>query len=190
MNQTNANTYAVAAARPSAGLLMWLARQFEKLNFGLGQLSAVLVVVITLLLSYDVVMRFVFNVSADWVLDATQLVQAALAFLGASYVLKTGGHVSMNMVTEFLSNEWRRRFAIVASIVTMLGSAWMAFLSWNLFARSFAIRESAYGIDIPLYPWKILVSVCFVLLAIQALAMLIENVLAAPEEFHEIAGEL
>lgn len=189
MTETIANTNNVASARPVAALL-WLSRQFEKLNFGLGQISAALVVVIGLLLSYDVIMRFVFNISTDWVLDVTQLVQSALAFLGASYVLKTGGHVSMNMITEYLSNEWRRRLAIVASFITMLGSAWMAFLSWNLFARSFAIKEAAYGIDIPLYPWKILVSVCFVLLAIQALAMLIEHILAAPEEFHEIAGEL
>lgn len=181
---------AVAARRPGVALMIWLARQLDRLNFGLGRLSALLVVVIALLLIYEVFMRFVVNNPADWVLDITQLVQAALAFVAASYVLKTGGHVSMNMVTEYLNVEWRRRFAIAASLITLLGSAWMAYLSWNLFVRSFAIREAAYGIDIPLYPWKILVSLCFALMAIQALAMFIDNLLSAPEEFQEIGGEL
>jgi len=185
-------TAAEAPMAPSPGraILLGIARRLDQLNFLLGRLSALVIVVILLLLSYDVIMRYVFRRPADWVLDVTQLAQATLAFVSASYVLKVGGHVNMNMVTEYLSNQWRRRFAIAASLITVLGSAWMAILSWSLFSRSLRIREAAYGIDIPLYPWKLLVSFCFALLAIQAFAMLIENILAGPEKFEELAGEL
>ncbi len=161
----------------------------QKLTDYLGRASAGFIVIIAILLMYEVFMRYVINKPADWVLDITQLTQAAFAFCAASYVLKIGGHVGMNLVTEFVGKETRRWLAIICNSITTLGCAWMVFLTWGLFEKSYKIREACYGVDLPIYPWKILVPFCFLMLSLQCLALLIDNILARPEDFAEVKGE-
>jgi TRAP-type C4-dicarboxylate transport system permease small subunit len=95
----------------------------------------------------------------------------------------------MNLLTEFVNNKWRRRLSIAANLITLLGSGWMSYLSWGLFAKSYRIKEATYGLDLPLYPWKFLVMLCFLLMGLQCLVMLIENILAPPDEFGKEKGE-
>ena len=166
-----------------------LCNLINKITDYLGRLGALLIFILAVLLGYDVIMRYVFNNPTSWVLDITQLIQAAVAFLIAGYVLKIGGHVNMNLLTEFVNNKWRRRLSIAANLITLLGSGWMSYLSWGLFAKSYRIKEATYGLDLPLYPWKFLVMLCFLLMGLQCLVMLIENILAPPDEFGKEKGE-
>ncbi len=149
----------------------------------MGGVSCGLIVLISVLLLYEVFMRYVINKPADWVLDVTQLTQATLAFLSISYVLKVGGHTNMNLLTEFVGSRGRRWLSIFSNLVTLSASLWMAFLSWNLFTKSYKIKEAAYGVDIPLYPFKIFVTLGFALMGIQCLAMLIEDIRSSPDRF-------
>jgi TRAP-type C4-dicarboxylate transport system permease small subunit len=160
----------------------------NKMSDYLGRISAGLILIISILLMFEVIMRYVIGKPLDWILDVTLLTQAAFAFLAASYVHKVGGHVSMNILTEYVNNKSRRWLSITSNILTTLGCVWMAFLSWNLFTKSYKIKEASYGVDIPLYPWKILVSVCIVLMSLQCLARLLEDIKASPDDFAEMKG--
>jgi TRAP-type mannitol/chloroaromatic compound transport system permease small subunit len=51
----------------------------------------------------------------------------------------------------------------------------MAILSWKTFSRSYQISEAAYGIALPLYPWKFLVPLCFFVLALRFLSSLFDH---------------
>jgi TRAP-type C4-dicarboxylate transport system permease small subunit len=151
--------------------------------------SVILVAVLAILLMYEVFMRFVLNSPVDWVLDISQLLQAALAFLSAAYVLKVGGHVNMNLLTEFVSKSWKKKLAISSNSLAAFGCAWMAYLTWDLFSKSLMIKEAMYSIDLPLYPFKILVPLCFASLSLQSLVQLWEAIQTAPEKFDVHAEE-
>lgn len=154
----------------------------------LGLISGVLICILACILIYDVFMRFVFNDPLDWTLDITQLLQAAIAFLAAAYVLKIGGHVNMSAVVAYLSSTWQRRMTITVQIITGLTSAWMTWLSWSLFTQSLAISEQSFGIAIPLAPWKFLVPFGFGIMCLQALAMAV-SLWLYPDEFAPTGGE-
>ena len=166
-----------------------MCKAIDRLSDYMGYLGAFLVFLMALLLGYDVVMRFVFNDPTSWVLDISGLIQATMAFLMASYVMKAGGHVGMNLVTEFVGGRWRRYLAIATQVFSVAGCAWMGYLSVSVFTKSYNIREEAYGLNLPLYPFKLLVPVCFLLMGLQCLAMLIEAVLASAEDFAKLNGE-
>lgn len=151
----------------------------------LGGLSSVIVAVLAILLFFDVFMRFVMNSPVDWVLDISSLLQAALALLSAAYVLKVGGHVNMNLLTEFISNIWRRRLRITSYSIAALGCAWMTYLTWNLFYKSLMIKEAMYSITLPLYPFKFLVPLCFVLLTLQSLGLLWNAIRTSTDKFSQ-----
>jgi C4-dicarboxylate transporter DctQ subunit len=162
---------------------------FKRVCNLINKLTDILGRLLAILLGYDVIMRYIFNSPTSWVLDITQLIQAAIAFLVAGYVLKIGGHVNMNLLTEFANDKWRRLLSIAAHSLFLIGSGWMSYLSWDLFAKSYRIKEATYSLDLPLYPWKFLVMLCFILMGLQCLVMLIENILASPDEFAKQDGK-
>jgi TRAP-type C4-dicarboxylate transport system permease small subunit len=154
----------------------------SKISSFFGQLSGILIYALASLLIFEVFMRFLLNAPVDWTLDITQLIQAALAFISMSYVLKVGGHVNMEAVVSNVSFPMRRVFNITGALVTSFASGWMAILSWKFFKTSLTISEQAYGIKIPIGPWKFLVPLGFAIMCLQALAMAL-NFWKHPEEF-------
>jgi C4-dicarboxylate transporter DctQ subunit len=167
-----------------------ICNSINKISDYFGWLGAALIFLLALLLGYDVIMRYVFNKPTSWVLDISQLLQAALAFTTASYVLKSGRHVNMNMVTQYVSPKWQRRLFLISNTMTMIGCGWMSILSWSLFTKSYKIKEAAYGIDIPLYPWKILVAFCFLMISLQCLSLIVRTVTSLTNQFIDQKGEL
>lgn len=127
------------------------------------------------LLLYDVLMRNVLNMTSDWSLDVVQLVQVLLAFAAAAPVLKSGGHISMEALTSISSSSLQRKMRILSNALCVLGCFWMVALSWHTFKRSYQISEQAYGIALPLYPWKFLVPLCFFVLALQFFRALVAD---------------
>lgn len=119
------------------------------------------------LLLYDVLMRNVLNMTSDWSLDVVQLVQVLLAFAAATPVLKSGGHISMEALTSISGKSLQRKMRMLSNALCIFGCFWMVALSWHTFKRSYQISEQAYGIALPLYPWKFLVPLCFLILALQ-----------------------
>ena len=154
----------------------------HKISDFFGQVSGVLICIMACLLLFDVLMRFLLNAPVDWTLDITQLIQAALAFISMAYVLKVGGHVNMDAVVSNVSPRWKRRLEIIGHGIVALVSGWMVILSWSFFTKSLAISEQAYGIEIPMAPWKFLVPFGFGIMCLQALVMAL-NLWIHPEEF-------
>jgi TRAP-type C4-dicarboxylate transport system permease small subunit len=131
--------------------------------------------VMAILLVYDVVMRYVVGRPADWVLDVVQLVQVTLAFTAAAPVLKAGGHINMELLPTLVGPRYQRRLAILSNGICSVGCLWMSILSWKTFSRSYQITEAAYGIALPLYPWKFLLPLCFFVLALEFFASFLEH---------------
>ena len=129
-----------------------------------------------LLMIYEVIMRYVFNMPAEWALDVVQLVQVTLAFIAAAPVLREGGHINMELMQTLVSNKTQRWLEILSNGICAAGSLWMAALGWRTFIQSYKISESAYGITLPIYPWKFLVPLCFFILALQFFAMFLKHV--------------
>lgn len=153
----------------------WFFRVLDRIVWISKQVSLLSIWVMALLLFYDVFLRNVLNMTSDWSLDVVQLIQVLLAFSAAAPVLKDGGHINMEALSKIVSSSSRRVLDMISNMICTLGCLWMVALSWRTFARSHQIREAAYGIDIPLYPWKFLVPLCFFVLALQFFRMFVNT---------------
>lgn len=122
---------------------------------------------LALLMLYDVTVRYVLGGTSDWSLDVVQLTQALLAFAVAAPVLRSGGHISMEVLPAMASERVRRWLGLASNLICGFGSLWMVAVTWKTFVRSYQISEAAYGIALPIYPWKFLAPVCFLLLSLQ-----------------------
>lgn len=150
-------------------------RAIDRITAVFGHVALLALGVMAVLLVYDVVMRYVVGRPADWVLDVVQLVQVTLAFTAAAPVLKAGGHINMELLPNLVGPRYQRRLEILSNGICSAGCLWMTILSWKTFSRSYQIAESAYGIALPLYPWKFLLPLCFFVLALEFFASLLEH---------------
>ncbi len=99
----------------------------------------------------------------DWIEQAMPLI----AFLGVSFVQRSGGHIRMDIVISRLKGRalWLFEFlSIILILILMLALVWG---SWAHFDRSFDFgaplwsRDSSIDIGIPIWPAKLLAPVAF-----------------------------
>jgi TRAP-type C4-dicarboxylate transport system permease small subunit len=164
-------------------------RAINGLSTIMGVLSGIIICILAVLLMWDVFMRYVINRPVYWILDITQLLQAAMALMASAYVLKLGGHVNMSAIIAVATKGWKKTLTIVHLSVVALCCGIMAYISWPMFIQSVRIKECPFGISIPLAPWKFLVILGFSLVCLQALAMIVSYVSKPVEDFKEGTGD-
>jgi TRAP-type C4-dicarboxylate transport system permease small subunit len=107
---------------------------------GVGNLSRLFAVLATLLIiaamlvvCQMILMRYVFRLPTIWQTDFVVFSATAAMFLGAPYVLMTGGHVGVDVVELMVKERTRARMRIVSSLlgltfcIVMLIATWVQF---------------------------------------------------------------
>ena len=135
---------------------------------------------LALLMFYDVIVRYVLGGTSDWSLDVVQLTQAMMAFAVAAPVLRSGGHITMEVLPSMVSAPVKRWLEIISNTICGFGCLWIVVVTWKTSVRSYQISEAAYGVALPIYPWKFLVPVCFLLLSLQFFRFLSNHLKARP----------
>ncbi|MGE4533804.1 TRAP transporter small permease subunit [Halomonas sp.] len=152
-----------------------IARAIDALNEGFGRLIAPLLAVITLIVVYDIAMRFFIGRPSDWAFDVTKMLFGAHFMLMAAYGLRHHAHVEVDVLKRLLSRRKQAALSIVCYLLFFVPFIWMLLtLGWAFFERSFSRGETTYGMmAIPVYPVKGMIVVAAVLLLLQAVAIVI-----------------
>ncbi len=87
---------------------------------GLAVFTRVLVILVMLVVSADVFLRYFFNRPMFWVLESTQFALVFITFLGAAWVLKNDGHVRMDILINRFSQRAQDRINIVTSLLSAI----------------------------------------------------------------------
>jgi len=119
----------------------------------------------------QVVARRLLQASIFWVPETVDYIMALSGLLAAAWVLKIGGHVSLDFAGNMLSP---RKRAILNAITSLIGAivasvlAWYgAEKSWEFFNRGTV--SAAKGLIIPLWPFLAVFALCYFMLSIQFL---------------------
>lgn len=135
--------------------------------------------VMMFIVSYEVVMRYIFNHPTIWALEVNQSLLCIYAALAGGYTLLRRGHVNVEIVYSRFGMRTRMVIDILTSflffgfIIVLLWQTWdMAFDSMMLGERS----ESLLGL--PLYPAKISIVIGVLLILLQGLVNSIRSVIA------------
>lgn len=107
--------------------------------------AGVLLVLIMLLVTYLVLMRYLLGQPPGWVVEICQYLIFVLTFLGAPWLLKKRGHVAVDIVLSVLNQRANSLIAVFTSAVGMLISfflAWYAAAStWQHFVEDIPVIE-------------------------------------------------
>ncbi len=161
-----------------------IARAIDALNEAFGRLIAPLIAVITLIVLFDIVSRFVFGRPSDWAFDVTKMLFGAHFMLMAAYGLRHHVHVEVDVLKRLLSRRKQAVLELIGYAVFFVPFIWMLIkYGWLFFERAFSRGETTYGMmSIPVYPIKGVIVVAAVLLLLQAIAIVLRAFMQLREE--------
>lgn len=164
-------------------LALGLERVAERVSTWLAELAAVSVLLLTGVVTYSVIMRFVFNRSLNWTDELATYCLLWMVFFGLTYTLYAGSHIRIDFFTVMLS----KRMQHVAEIVIWMFGALFAILlvvACCSAVNNFIVREtySTDGMDIPLYLPALPMLLGSILFAIAMIGRLVRLIFVGPVE--------
>jgi len=151
----------------------------DRLSTWLGQAFAWLIVLLTLMISWEVFSRYVLNDPHDWALNAQIMMYGTLFMMAGAYTLSKSGHVRGDVLYGFFSPRTQAAIDLVLYIVFFLpGIVALTWAGWTYFNESLAIREKTFSATpLPLYPFKFVIPFSGALLLMQGLVEIVRCIL-------------
>lgn len=148
-------------------------RYIERLSTWFGYISAALVLVAMLVISYAALLRYVVGASTIWQTELVTYLLMFAAFCGAAYGLQNGDHVKIDLVVDRLGPRTRRFVRLIAAILGFCFVAAVAVMAFEMWWESTAEnRTSGSAWDVPLtFPHSVL-PVGMTLVALQYLVVI------------------
>ena len=144
----------------------------DLINEWLGNVVGFLVILLTGVICYDTLMRYLFASPNFWAMEVNQTITLTLVCLGGGYTLLHGGHVKVEFLVMHL-NRWTR------TLIDLLSYQFITLFCIILIRYGLIISIKAFsigeinpegGIEYPMWPIYMLIPISGVLMGLQALA--------------------
>jgi len=152
-----------------------LATRLDAIVDRLGQLSAVAVAALVVVMSANVLLRYGFSVGSVWAQELEWHLMSPIALIGAAYALRHGEHVRVDVLYAGFGERRKAMVDAFAALAGLVICGLIILLSWRYVGVSFAQDEGSPNPGgIPLrWALKAFIPVGFALLAMQFTADLL-----------------
>jgi C4-dicarboxylate transporter DctQ subunit len=102
-------------------------RLFDKLLDVMAALAGVILIFITAAVCYTIGMRFLFTKTTIWIIPMTEYALLWIVFLGASWLLREGGHITTDVIYVHLNEKAKHYLDCIMYVIGGLTCAAMVF---------------------------------------------------------------
>ena len=141
-----------------------------------GEWSALLIIPLTIVVIYEVIMRYAFDAPTIWGFELTTFLYGVHFMLGLAYTHVTDGHVKVDIFTS----RARPRTQAVIVIITNLLIFLPVFTCMTIWAWKYAITSTmqqelnSTSWAPPVWPIKLLMAIAFSFLLIQGISTVLK----------------
>lgn len=154
-------------------------RAIDNMNDWAGKTVAWLLVPMVFITVFEVVMRYVFNMPTWWAWDVNRQLQGAVVVMGIGYALLHDNHVRVDVLISRVSPRTRLWVEVIVYpvLIVFIGILIYRLIPYTwMSVRVLANYSSAWGP--PIWPLKILMTLGFIALLLQALVIWTRNVIS------------
>ncbi|MEP4015906.1 MAG: TRAP transporter small permease [Anderseniella sp.] len=119
------------------------------------------ILLLMLLGSAQIFLRSALNAPIAGYIDLVELSMASMAFLGAAYCQRLGGHIRMEMLVSKLRGRWLWGFETITTLIALFIIGVLIWYGWGHFVRSYELGDSTIDAEFPVWPSKLLVPIAF-----------------------------
>ena len=148
----------------------------DKLSTVIGQAFSWLIVVLTLLITWEVFSRYALDNPHPWAFDVMSMLYGSVFMMAGAYTLSKNGHVRGDVLYGFFPPRLQAGLDLALYILFFIpGVVAMAWAGYNFAAESWAINEhsniTANGP--PVYPFKTIIPIAGTILLAQGLVEIV-----------------
>jgi TRAP-type C4-dicarboxylate transport system permease small subunit len=115
-------------------------RAVDAVSTACAAAAAVMLALAALIICWNVLYR-ASGASTYWEIEFSVYMMVAALFLGSPYCLRTGGHVSVDLLTHFLPERAARLVGVIVAVLGLLICIYLAVAGGILTVESFARGE-------------------------------------------------
>lgn len=156
----------------------------DKISTWFGQIFAWLIVLLTAMIGFEVVSRYVFNSPHAWVFDGQIMLYGTMFMMAGAYTLSKNGHVRGDVLYGFFQPRTQAFFDLILYIVFFIpGILALAWAGYTFAGESWAINEhSSVSADgPPVYPFKAMIPLAGLLLLFQGFVEILRCIVCLRE---------
>ena len=157
---------------------------FDTISNAIGEAFSWTIIVLVLGISYEVVMRYLFNSPTSWAFDMSFILYGALFMMAGAYTLAKGEHVR----GDFLYQKWRASTQAKVDLVLYItfffpGILAMVISGFEYGTRSFSISEVSVNspADVPVWPLKLIILFAGLALFLQGVSEVLRCIMCIRE---------
>ena len=151
----------------------------DKVSTFVGQAMSWLIVVLTLLISWEVFSRYVLSTPHAWAFDVMLMCYGTMFMMAGAYTLSKNGHVRGDVLYGFFPPRLQAALDLALYVVFFIpGVVALAYAGYTYAADSWAIQEhsSVTADGPPIYPFKTIIPIAGAFLLMQGIVEIIRCV--------------
>lgn len=128
---------------------MW--SKFDKFNRALGLVGGSLVLISSILMTYEVIMRYFFHNAPNWTSDTARYLLLAIAFLPVAYALQHKAHINVDIVVVHAKKAFKTLLDYVYYLAVIIFSVIVGWNTLGYFKEAVATGRLTHGnLEIPI----------------------------------------
>ncbi len=158
----------------------------DKLSAWFGKAFAWLIILMTFGVSYEVVVRYIFNSPTPWSLDVSYIMYGTLFMVGGAYTLSRNGHVRGDFLYRLWKPQTQAKLDLLLYFIFFFPGVTALILSgWKYSSRSWGYTEVSVNspAGIPIFQFKSIIVLAGILLFVQGIAQVFRCILCIREGY-------
>ena len=157
---------------------------FDNISHSTGEAFSWAIIVLVFGISYEVIMRYLFNSPTSWAFDMSFILYGALFMMAGAYTLSKGEHVRGDFMYQRWSPTTQAKVDLVLYLVFFFpGITAMIVSGFEYGSQSMLISEVSVNspADVPVWPLKFIIFFAGVTLFLQGLAEVFRSLVCLEE---------
>lgn len=136
----------------------WLSAAIDWLVSVQGKIAGYAVLGMMLLVTMDIVLRFVFNAATKFATEFTAYLMVVSVSFGLAYTLREKAHIRIDFIISRLPRRVANWLQVITSILALGFTSVLFWLTWHQFSTSFTFQTtSRTGVDVVVWPAQLFI---------------------------------
>ena len=150
---------------------------YNKLVKYSGYLASALFIAIGFIVSYEVIMRYLFNSPTIWVNEVSRFLQIWATYLALTYSFHKQDFIRITVIYDRLNENGKKVLDFISFIFILIFSSFVVYFGWLIAYDSLKVgRTSSTILDVPSFLTELAIPLCFAFLVLRVILEIITYV--------------
>ena len=143
---------------------------YDKIVKYSGYLASALFIAIGFIVSYEVIMRYLFNSPTIWVNEVSRFLQIWATYLALTYSFHKRDFIRITVIYDRLNETGKKILDFISFIFIIIFSCFVVYYGWLIAYDSLKVgRTSSTILDVPSFLTELAIPLCFAFLVMRVI---------------------